>query len=82
MKLAAENKELKEKLAKYEAMRKEANKDADVVEDAKKELTEALETTHEMQDRYNNLLKEMQNFKKTVKGRNAVERWAFDLKKK
>ena len=46
------------------------------------DLLDALNQAYEFRDKYQSLLKEMQGFKKTVKGRNAIERWAFDLKRK
>lgn len=42
---------------------------------------QALDEVQSQRDEYAALLDEMREFKKTVKGRNAIERWFFDLKK-
>ena len=60
---------------------KHAQKMVDDVSAIQQDLLNALEQAYEFRDKYQKLLKEMQDFKKSVKGRNAIERWAFDLKK-
>lgn len=82
LELVKENNELKDKLVNKEA---ELRFSKTLVQNNVKirdELLEALNIAYEMRDKYHALLKEMQEFKKTVKGRNAIERWVFDLKRK
>lgn len=82
LELVQENNELKNKLATQEINLKHAQKMIDDVNAIQTDLLNALEQAYEFRDKYQALLKELQGFKKTVKGRNAIERWAFDLKKK
>ena len=82
LELVNENNELKRKLAEQELNLKHAQKMVDDVNAIQADLLDALNQAYEFRDKYQSLLKEMQGFKKTVKGRNAIERWAFDLKRK
>lgn len=82
LELVKENDELKFKLAEQEIFLKHAKKMVDDVNSVQADLLNALNQAYEFRDKYQALLKEMQGFKKSVKGRNAIERWAFDLKKK
>ena len=82
LELVNENNELKRKLAEQELSLKHAQKMVDDVNAVQDDLLNALNQAYEFRDKYQALLKEMQGFKKTVKGRNAIERWAFDLKRK
>lgn len=82
LELVRENNELKYKLVSQEIDLKHAQKMVDDVTAIQTDLLNALEQAYEFRDKYQALLKEMQGFKKSVKGRNAIERWAFDLKRK
>lgn len=82
LELVQENNELKNKLATQEINLKHAQKMVDDVEVIRADLLDALNQAYEFRDKYQALLKELQGFKKSVKGRNAIERWAFDLKRK
>lgn len=82
LELVKENGELKRQLHEQEETLQNAKQ---IIEDntlLQEKLYEALEHAYEYRDKYQKLIKEMQNFKKTVKGRNAIERWVFDLKRK
>lgn len=82
LELVQENNELKNKLATQEITLKHAQKMVDDVTTIQENLLDALNQAYEFRDKYRELLKELQGFKKSVKGRNAIERWAFDLKRK
>lgn len=82
LELTKEIADLKYKLAEQEINLKHAQKMVDDVEAIRADLLDALNQAYEFRDKYQKLLKEMQGFKKSVKGRNAIERWAFDLKRK
>ena len=82
LELVQENNELRNKLATQEINLKHAQKMVDDVTAIQADLLDALNQAYEFRDKYQVLLKELQGFKKSVKGRNAIERWAFDLKRK
>ena len=82
LELVKENDELRYKLEEQKLNLKHAQKMVDEVNAIQTDLLDALEQAYEFRDKYQALLKELQGFKKTVKGRNAIERWAFDLKRK
>ena len=82
MELIQEINTLKKQLAEQAFEVEHAKRLASANEAIRVDLIDALEQAYEFRDKYKALLKEIQGFKKTVKGRNAIERWVFDLKKK
>lgn len=82
LELAAENERLKEQLAEQERLSELANITIQEHKAIQDELLAALKEANVAREKYKKLMKEMQDFKKTVKGRNAIERWVFDLKRK
>lgn len=82
LELTKEVHELKKQIDEKEAVVRRAEKIVSENEAIRNSLLEALQQAYEYRDKYADLIKEMQNFKKTVKGRNAIERWVFDLKRK
>ena len=82
LELTKEISELKRQLAEQQQMEEQAKKIVKANEEIRVDLMSALQQAYEFRDKYQELVKEVKNFKKTVKGRNAIERWVFDLKKK
>ena len=82
LELVKENTELREQIAAHAQASKFNETLIQRTNELRNELLEALNDAYAMKDRYQALLKEMQDFKKSVKGRNAIERWVFDLRKK
>ena len=74
--------ELKAQIVTQESVAQHAQKVIAENLSIRNELLEALNQAYEFRDKYKELVKEMQGFKKSVKGRNAIERWVFDLKRK
>lgn len=82
LELAKENAELKAQIDAHVQASRYSEEFIRKNEELRNELLGALNEAYAMKDKYQTLLKEMQDFKKTVKGRNAIERWVFDLKRK